>query len=297
MTNQCTLCPRECRVDREYTTGVCGVGNKLKVARAALHFWEEPCISGTTGSGTVFFSGCSLQCVYCQNRQIATGEIGKEITSERLVEIFLQLQEQGAHNINLVTPGHYVDALVPALRLAKAQGLMIPVVYNTGSYEKVESLQKLEGLVDVYLPDFKYFEGSLAKRYSKAPDYPKVAQAAIAEMVRQQPECTFVGEEHPLMTRGVLVRHLMLPGCVEDSKAVLKYLYETYKDQIFISIMSQYTPLSHVADYPELCTKVDRQEYDELVDYAIEIGIENGFIQEEDVAEESFIPSFDCEGV
>ena len=297
----CKLCPRECKVNREEgQTGVCGVSAKLKVARAALHFWEETCISGTKGSGAVFFSGCAMHCVFCQNREIAKGLAGKEIERKRLAEIFLELQEQGANNINLVTPGQYVPHIVWAVESARNQGLQIPIVYNTSSYEKIDTLKQLEGIVDVYLPDFKYWSSELAKKYSNAPEYPKVAKAAIAEMVRQQPKIQFVYDKEQdldLIKKGVIVRQLLLPGQLGDAKQIVKYLYDTYGDDIYLSLMSQYTPLKHIECYPELNRKVDRKIYDRYVDYAISIGVENGYIQEEDVAEESFIPSFDGEGV
>ena len=298
---KCQLCPRMCQVNREIgQTGVCKVSSKLKVARAALHYWEETCISGTKGSGTVFFSGCSMHCVFCQNQEIAQGVIGKEITRERLAEIFLELQEKGANNINLVTPGQYVPHIVWAVEQARRDGMDLPIVYNTSSYETVDTLKRLEGIVDVYLPDFKYWSPELASKYSKAPDYPNVAKAAIAEMVRQQPAPVFSydkEQEVDLIKKGVIVRQLLLPGQKEDAKQIVKYLYEMYGDTIYLSLMSQYTPLKHVENYPELNCKVDRKDYDEYVDYAIELGVENGYIQEEDVAEESFIPAFDGEGV
>lgn len=295
MNCKCSLCPRMCNIDREVTTGYCGVKQTLRVARAALHFWEEPCISGEEGSGAVFFTGCNLRCVFCQNYQIARAEQGKEITVERLSEIFLELQEKKANNINLVTATHYVPQVVEALKLAKSQGLHIPVVYNCGGYETVETLKLLEGLVDIYLPDFKYVDSERAKRYSHAENYPEAAKTALAEMVRQQPRAEF--DERGMMKKGVIVRHLMLPGGIKDSKAVVKYLYETYGNQIFVSLMNQYTPLPHVTDYPEINRKLKKFEYDRLVDYAIALGVENGFIQEGETAEESFIPAFTNEGV
>lgn len=295
MNEKCNLCPRSCQVDRDVTKGYCGVNNTLRVARAALHFWEEPCISGEEGSGAVFFTGCNLRCVFCQNYHIARAEQGKEITTERLTEIFLELQEKKANNINLVTATHYVPQIVEALKNAKAKGLSIPVVYNCGGYESVDTLKQLEGLVDIYLPDFKYLDSERAMRYSRAKDYPKIAKAALAEMVRQQPKAEF--DERGMMKRGVIVRHLMLPGGIKDSKNVVKYLYETYKDQIYLSLMNQYTPLPHVAKYEEINRKLKKFEYDRLVDYAISLGVENGFIQEGETAEESFIPAFTNEGV
>ena len=296
---KCDLCPRKCLVDRKKgEKGICGQTENLKVARAALHFWEEPCISGDAGSGAVFFSGCPLHCVFCQNENIANGTVGKEISLERLVDIFLELQEKGANNINLVTPGHFVPQIVKALDQARKEGLALPVVYNTSSYETVDTIKMLEGYVDIYLPDFKYMSPVLSKKYSHAPDYAEVAKAAIAEMVRQTGKAVFVnGDEDNLILRGTIVRHLTLPGCMEDSMQILKYLHETYGDTIYISIMNQFTPLSNLEKYPELNRKITDEEYEALVDYAIEIGIENGFIQEGDTAEESFIPAFDCEGV
>jgi len=256
--------------------------------------WEEPCISGTQGSGTVFFSGCPLRCVYCQNRRIALGDVGKAVTRERLVEIFFELKEKGAHNINLVTPTHYVPQLAWALRTATDQGLALPIVYNTGSYETVETLQLLDGLVDIYLPDCKYYSSELSVKYSHAPDYFDVANAAIAEMLRQVGEPVFDGD---LMKRGVIVRHLLLPAHTRDSKEVIRYLLEQYGNAIYISIMNQYTPMEGMDDYPELQRRVTGREYERVVDYAIELGLENGFIQEGDTASESFIPDFSYEGV
>lgn len=335
----CMLCPRECGVNRKNgETGVCGQTAAIKAARAALHMWEEPCISGQNGSGTVFFSGCNLGCVFCQNHNIATGKAGIEISIERLAEIFLELQEKGANNINLVTAGHFVPQVVEALKQAKQQGLFLPVVYNTSSYEKVETLRLLEGYVDIYLPDLKYVDSTISNRYSHAADYFTYASAAIAEMVQQVGEPEFIFErtagkegssaefladekkkiseqqnnmifdaaeyqerseagESLLMRKGVIVRHLVMPGCVEDSKRVISYLLKTYGNQIFISIMNQYTPLPQCREYPELSRRVTEAEYDAVVDYAIGLGIENGFIQEGDVAEESFIPEFDGEGI
>ena len=295
----CNLCPRKCGADRASgQLGVCGQTEELKVARPALHYWEEPCISGEEGSGAVFFSGCPLHCVFCQNENIANGTTGKKITVPRLSEIFLELQEKGANNINLVTPGHFVPQIIKALDRARTDGLYLPVVYNTSSYENVDTIRMLEGYVDIYLPDFKYMDSGLSARYSHAPDYAKVAKAAVAEMVRQTGKASFFQEdEDGLIKRGTIVRHLTLPGCMEDSKSVLQYLHETYGDTIYISIMNQFTPLSNLEKYPELNRRITEEEYEELVDYAIEIGIENGFIQEGDTAEESFIPAFDCEGV
>lgn len=295
--HSCRLCPRECGADRlSGQAGACGaVGDQIRVARAALHFWEEPCLSGSDGSGAVFFSFCPLKCVYCQNRAISRGDAGKNISIERLAEIFLELQAQKAHNINLVTPTHYVPQIVLALREAKRQGLPIPVVCNCGGYEKPETLRLLDGLVDIYLPDFKYLSPETAGRYSGAPDYPERAKEALAEMVRQVGEPVF--DIHGIMQKGVIVRHLLLPGRLREAKDVIRYLYETYGDRIYLSLMSQFTPLENVAGWPELNRTVTEEEYNDLVDYALNLGVENGFIQEGGAADESFIPQFDCEGV
>ena len=293
----CRLCPRDCGAKRsEGHRGRCGVTDTLRVARAALHYWEEPCISGENGSGAVFFSGCNLGCVFCQNRDISDGRAGKDISPERLLEIFFSLKKQGAANINLVTPSHYLPALAPVLQEARASGLDLPIVYNTGGYEYPEALRLLDGLVDIYLPDFKYMDPALAARYSQAPDYPDRAKEALAEMVRQTGEAVF--DEAGMMKRGVIVRHLALPGQLSDSMSVLAYLHETYGEQIFLSIMNQYTPMPGIGKmFPELGRKLSEEEYDTLVDYAVLLGVENGFIQEGDTAEESFIPPFDLEGV
>ena len=293
---QCTICPRDCKVNRNLgQKGYCREDSQIKVARAALHMWEEPCISGEEGSGTVFFSGCAMGCVFCQNRNIATDEVGKIVSVERLADIFLELQEKKANNINLVTPSHYVCQIREAIKLAREKGLKLPIVYNSSGYEKVETIKLLEGFVDIYLPDMKYFEEAIAMRYSNAKDYFKTASAAIHEMVRQVGTPQF--DNHGNMTKGVIIRHLALPGYDEDSKKILRYLYETYTDQVYLSIMNQYTPLSYVSHFPEINRKLTDAEYEELVDYAIDLGVENGFIQEGETASESFIPSFDYEGV
>lgn len=296
MLDNCTLCPRNCHSDREHgQKGYCRQTKELVVARAALHMWEEPCISGENGSGTVFFSGCSMGCVYCQNYNISKGLAGKKITIERLSDIFIELQEQSANNINLVTPSHYVPQIIEALTLSRKKGLYIPVVYNSSGYEKTETLKMLEGYVDIYLPDLKYMSKDIAKKYSNAEDYFDYASQAIMEMVRQVGEPAF--NEKGIMTKGVIVRHLTLPGYLEDSKKIIEYLYKTYGDTIFISIMNQYTPLSTVEEYPEINRKVPDRDYNELVDYAIYLGVENAFIQEGETASESFIPEFNGEGV
>lgn len=292
----CLLCPRKCGINRSTgQTGVCGVSSEIKVARAALHYWEEPCISGKRGSGAVFFSGCSLHCVFCQNREISDGKEGKLISKERLSDIFMELAGKGANNINLVTPGQYIPDIVWAVNDAKSRGMKLPIIYNTSGYENVTELKLFEGIVDVYLPDFKYMDSTLSAMYSRAKDYPSVAKQALSEMVRQQPDVV-IDDATGLIQKGVIVRQLLLPGHVNDAKAVLKYLYDTYHDHVYISMMSQFTPIA-LKDYPEINRTVTRREYERLVDYALKIGITNAFIQEGDVAKDSFIPAFDCEGV
>lgn len=316
----CNLCPRHCEIERKNgERGFCGMTEEVTVARVAPHYWEEPCISGEAGSGTVFFSGCNLRCVYCQNHKIAAGRTGKVMSIRELSAAFLSLQEMGCHNINLVTPSHYIPQIREALCKAK---LAIPVVYNTSSYECVQSLRQMEGLVDIYLADLKYLDNRLAQKYSHATDYPETAKAAIEEMVRQVGGITYVSKtaehesvkasektgteqrtgvirnatEYPdgaLMKRGVIVRHLLLPGQVEEAKRVLRYLYETYGDTIAISILNQYTPLPHVAAYPELNRPVTEEEYEEVVEYALELGIGHGFLQDGEAVGESFIPEFE----
>ena len=292
----CLLCPRKCGINRRTgQTGVCGVSSEIKVARAALHYWEEPCISGKRGSGAVFFSGCSLHCVFCQNREISDGKEGKVISKARLSDIFMELAGKGANNINLVTPGQYIPDIVWAVNDAKSRGMKLPIIYNTSGYENVTELKLLEGIVDVYLPDFKYMDSALSAMYSRAKDYPSVAKQALSEMVRQQPDVV-IDDATGLIQKGVIVRQLLLPGHVNDAKAVLKYLYDTYHDHVYISMMSQFTPIA-LKDYPEINRTVTKREYERLVNYALEIGITNAFIQEGDVAKDSFIPAFDCEGV
>lgn len=292
----CRLCPKECRVDRTNgKVGFCGTSDKLKIARASLHQWEEPCLSGTNGSGTVFFSGCNMSCVFCQNSEISHKNKGIEITKERLLEIFFELKEKGAHNINLVTAGHFLPIVLDAVAKAKEKNIDIPFVYNSSGYEKVESLKAADGLIDIYLPDFKYIDNVRASRYSKTPDYPEVAMASIDEMIRQKPKCIF--DDDGILKSGVIVRHLLLPDGLTESKKVIKYLYEKYGDSIYISIMSQYTPFGNLENCPELLNKVKFSDYEKLIDYAVKIGITNAFIQEGEAASESFIPDFSGQGV
>ena len=299
----CTLCPRNCGVCRlSGNTGFCGETASLRAARAALHMWEEPCISGTKGSGTVFFSGCNLGCIFCQNEPISSGGIGKDLTVDDLCRIYLSLQDKGANNINLVTPTHFVPHIVTSLELARKNGLSIPIVYNTGSYEKIETLRMLDGLIDVYLPDLKFYNPTVSREYCHAGDYYEVALAAIEEMFRQTGPCQFAPETNEnesiqMMTRGVMVRHLLLPGLEEDAYLMIKQLYKTYGNSIYLSIMSQYTPMPRMADHETLSKPVNYGIYDRLIDRLIDLGVENAFIQEEGVNKESFIPLFDYEGL
>lgn len=294
-SSPCTLCPRECMAEREGgQRGYCLSDDRIFVARADLHMWEEPCISGKQGSGTVFFSGCNLRCVYCQNYEIAAGQRGKQVSVDGLSEIFLELQKKGAANINLVTPDHYVLQAAEAVIEARKAGLSIPVVYNGSGYEKRDVIKGLSGIVDIFLTDFKYMDSALAEKYSKAPDYPAIAKGALEEMVKITGEPVF--DEKGMMQKGTIVRNLLLPGHKRNTKDVIRYVYETYGDKVYISLMNQYTPFDRLKEYPEykeLCRKVTKREYDAVVDYAVNLGVANAFIQEGDTAMESFIPEFD----
>lgn len=295
-SEKCSLCPRMCGTDRAAgQKGFCGGGNLVRVARAALHYWEEPCISGESGSGTVFFSGCTMRCVFCQNKEISRSEVGKEITIERLAEIYLELAAKGANNINLVTPMHYAPQITAALDIARKNGLTLPIVWNTGGWERRESVAAVRDYADIWLSDFKYFDSSLGESLSKAPNYFSVAAAALDQMVKQT--CEPVFDENGIMRRGVIVRHLMLPGHLDDTKNVLRFLYENYGDSIWISIMNQYTPMCSDPRFPELSRTVSDEEYNEAIDFACELGIENAFVQEGGTVGESFIPPFDLSGV
>ncbi len=289
--SECTMCPRNCKVNRELgDSGYCKMEHTIRIGRAALHFWEEPSISGDRGSGAVFFSGCNLRCVFCQNRKISSENIGKNVSVEELAGIFLDLQNQGAHNINLVTPTHFSKYIAKAIQIAKENGLTLPVIYNCGGYESVSTLRELRGLIDIYMPDFKYFDNVYAKSYSRAPNYFEIASEALLEMFSQVGKNTF--SEDGIMSKGVIVRHMLLPGLLQDSKKVIDYLYSNYCDDIYISIMSQYTPMPWVSDVPELNRKVSEEDYESLVEYAISLGIENAYIQEGGAADESFVPEF-----
>lgn len=287
---KCNLCPRMCNVDRENgKLGYCGAPNDMVIARYSLHMWEEPVISGECGSGTIFFSYCNMRCCYCQNYEISEFHKGRVVSVEEFSDICLELQESGANNINLVTPTHFVDKIIKGLKLARRKGLVIPVVYNSSGYENVETINALEGLVDIYLPDLKYYDDSYAFKYSKVRDYFEYASSAILEMVRQVGSVEI--DDNGMMKKGVVVRHLLLPGMLEDSKRIIKYLYDTFGDKIIISIMNQYTPVREL-EYDELNEKVNNYEYDELINYAYDLGVRNAFIQEGETQKASFIPDF-----
>ena len=287
----CKLCPRNCKINRVLgEKGFCKADNRIKIARNALHFWEEPPISGTNGSGAVFFSYCNLGCVYCQNYLISKQHNGIHISTEELADIFIDLQSQSAHNINLVTPTHYIPQISSALEIAKIRGLKIPVIYNCGGYESVEGIKLLDGLIDIYMPDIKYFSDKYAIKYSKANNYFHYATQALAEMFSQVGKNVF--DKNNIMKKGVIVRHMLLPGLLFDSKKILDYLFKTYRDDIYISIMSQYTPMPECEKYPEISSSVKKEYYSTLISYAQDIGIKNAFIQDDGAVGESFIPEF-----
>jgi putative pyruvate formate lyase activating enzyme len=296
LLRSCRLCPRNCGINRlEGQVGFCQSGALVKVARVSLHQWEEPCISGDKGSGTVFFSECNLKCVFCQNNSISHKGVGKEISRERLADIFIEQQERGAHNINLVTPTHFVPQIIESIKIARGNGLSIPIVYNSNGYENIEAIKALKGYIDIYLPDLKYFEDKYSVKYSKAPDYFKIASEAIKEMYSQvgNPEL----DENGMMRKGVIIRHLMLPGLMFDSKKVMDYIYSTFGDSVYVSLMNQYTPVNNVDKYPEINKPLNPKHYESLIDYCLSLGMKNAFIQEEGTVSESFIPDFDLSGV
>lgn len=296
MTNlyeNCTLCPRECKVNRLISKGFCGEGAQLNVTRAALHKWEEPCISGTNGSGTVFFRGCNLKCIYCQNYSIAHNKGGKDIETDNLVSAFLNLENEGAHNINLVTPTHFVPHIIEGVKKAREQGLTLPIVYNTSGYEKAETITLLKDTVDIFLTDFKYIKKETAVKYSAAENYVDCGKTALSEMVNIAPMPII---ENGLMKKGVIVRVLLLPDHLIETKMIVKYLYETYGDNIYISLMNQYTPIKK-HKYENLNRTVTDYEYKSLIDYALSLGVKNAFIQQGGTAKESFIPEFDNTGI
>ncbi|MEN6594393.1 MAG: radical SAM protein [Clostridiaceae bacterium] len=286
---RCFLCPRRCGIDRAVTQGFCGALETPQVAKVMLHYWEEPFISGVSGSGTVFFSGCNLGCVYCQNHEIRNGGVGEFYDADQLCQTYLSLQEQGAHNVNLVTAAHHVPVVTESLRNAKAQGLRIPVVYNSSGYELAETLRLLDGLIDIYLPDLKYVSTELSQRFSGAPDYFKVASSAIEEMYRQ------VGDlqlgENGIAQKGLAIRHLVLPNCVDDSRNVLDYIVTRFPLSTQLSIMSQFTPQEHVTAFP-LNRRITPREYDRVISYALSLGLYNILIQQRDSASAVYTPTF-----
>ena len=287
---KCVLCPRKCGVNRYETVGFCGANNKIKLAYYSLHHWEEPIISGTNGSGTIFFSNCNMKCIYCQNKKISLDGYGKYISNKKLGEIMLELQKKGAHNINLVTPTHYVPQIAYILHKIKNKDLSIPVVYNTSSYENIGTLMMMRGLIDIYLADLRYYDDNLAVNYSSSPNYFENATMAIDEMYRQVGKFHF--DKTGLLKKGLIVRVLILPGHIDDSKRIIEYLYKTYGNDIFISIMNQYTPVN-TCIYSNLNRKLTEEEYNDVIEYAVSLGITNAFVQDGETSSESFIPNFD----
>lgn len=292
----CSLCPRNCRVNRHIGTGYCGCGDSIKAARAALHHWEEPCISGSRGSGAIFFSGCTLRCCFCQNYPISQEGVGKELTVRELSDLFLKLENQGAHNINLVTATQFLPSVLKALDLVRHK-LKIPVVYNCGGYERIQTIKELNGYVDIWLPDLKYFSRELSARYSKAADYFDVASEAVKQMIRQTGAPQF-DSDGLLMKKGVIIRHMVLPGAKEDSLHLLDWIKENLPEgQYYISLLSQYTPFYHSKDYPEINRRITSYEYNKVVDKAIRLSLLQGFMQEKSSAKEEYTPPFNMEGL
>lgn len=286
----CNMCPRKCGVNRTEKYGFCSSPQDFRVARAALHFWEEPCISGKNGSGTVFFSGCNLKCVFCQNNEISLKNKGITVSAPKLIEIFERLIDSGAENINLVNPTHYALQIKELFSKWKCP---VPVVYNSGGYESAQTLKALEGIIDIYLPDFKYIRNDKAAKYSRAADYPQVAKTALKEMLRQQPKAVFDGG---VMKKGVIIRHLILPGNTNSAVDIIDYCKNNFPGA-YLSLMAQYTPCGNLEKYPEINRKITKREYEKVVDYAIRSGMQNVFVQELSSASENFIPPFDFTGV
>lgn len=293
--NSCELCPRKCHINRNINKGICSNTSTLKVARSALHYFEEPSISGTNGSGTIFFSGCNLKCCYCQNKEISNDNFGINISVERLSELMLELQKKKANNINLVTPTHFVPSIIEAIKLARKKGLSIPIVYNTSGYESITTIKLLAGYVDIYLTDFKYFDNKLGEDLSKVKNYFEIASLALEEMYKQVGINKFAS--NGMMTKGIIVRCLVLPTKGTDTKKIINYLYKKYQDNIYLSIMNQYTPVNHSDTFTLLNDKVSDKEYDDIINYALDLGIKNAYIQEGETQDESFIPPFNLEGL
>lgn len=293
--NSCELCPRKCHINRNINKGICYNTGTLKVARSALHYFEEPSISGTNGSGTIFFSGCNLKCCYCQNKEISNDNFGINISVERLSELMLELQAKKASNINLVTPTHFVPSIIEAIKLARKKGLSIPIVYNTSGYESVATIKLLAGYIDIYLTDFKYFDNKLGEDLSKVKNYFEIASLALEEMYKQVGINKFAS--NGMMTKGIIVRCLVLPTKGTDTKKIINYLYKKYQDNIYLSIMNQYTPVNHSDTFTFLNDKVSDKEYDDIINYALDLGVKNAYIQEGETQDESFIPPFNLEGL
>ena len=293
--NTCELCPRKCHINRNINKGICSNTSTLKVARSALHYFEEPAISGTNGSGTIFFSGCNLKCCYCQNKEISNDNFGINISVERLSELMLELQAKKANNINLVTPTHFVPSIIEAIKLARKNGLSIPIVYNTSGYENVATIKQLAGYVDIYLTDFKYFDNKLGEDLSKVKNYFEIASLALEEMYKQVGKNKFASDG--MMTKCIIVRCLVLPTKGDDTKKIINYLYKKYQDNIYLSIMNQYTPVNHSDTFTFLNDKVSDEEYDDIINYALDLGVKNAYIQEGETQDESFIPPFNLEGL
>lgn len=290
----CELCPRRCRVDRVNRLGFCGAAENLRVALVSLHQWEEPCLVGERGAGTIFFSHCNLRCVYCQNYSISHEGFGKKISMERLAEIFIEQQNRGAANVELVTPTHYTEQICAAIDIAKASGLTLPIVWNSNAYENLETLELLRGRVDIFLPDLKYFDDTAARTFSNAPNYFAIASAAVKKMFELVGSAQILGGQ---MIRGVIVRHLVLPNYRRDAMKIIDWLYETFGDEIFISLMNQYTPIYRADEFKKISRALTTFEYQSVVDHAAELGIRNCFVQIGKTADKSFIPNFNLDNV
>lgn len=295
LLKKCKLCPLECGTDRYKKNGLCGAGSEVIAAKAFLHHWEEPCISGEAGSGTIFFSGCNMKCVFCQNYQISQEHYGKKITTGRLADIMLELQSQGALNINLVSPGPYALHIIEAVSSAREQGMSLPIIYNTNGYDSVETVEMLKGTADIYLPDIKYYSDNYAVRYSGAKEYFRHASAAVLKMFEQVGNPVF--DENGIMQKGLLIRHLILPELIQDSKKILKWIRDNIGQQAYVSLMCQYTPMYGACEHEEINRRLEDWEYDLVIDYFFKTGLENGFIQEHSSATEDYTPDFDLSGI
>lgn len=293
--NQCLICPRQCGINRNLAVGPCGASSRLRIAKAFLHQWEEPCISGSKGSGTIFFSGCNMHCVFCQNHDISQELHGKEISIERLSEIMLELQRQGAENINFVTPTPYAHHIVKAVELSRSNGLRLAIVYNTNGYETPHTIRLLQGTVDIYLPDIKYFSDNYASKYSGTGDYFTYASESVKEMIRQAGYPVF--DEKGMMKKGVLIRHMIMPEMSGDTKYILRWIKDELGKEAYVSLMCQYTPMHKAADFEEINRKLDEWEYEYIVDFFFRLGLENGFVQDYSSATTDYVPDFDLSGV